>query len=118
MVVTFLFELGEACSDEIQKAHCGALGPLVGMLMEATIPSADHQLVSVVVLEVYVRYTKVLSGHQQVIAGVAATFVDTRGIQHPVEVCICLHQLQSKLVRCVLPFADIKPSCCPVWWAK
>lgn len=85
-MVTFLFELGEACTEEVQKAHCGELGPLVALLMDSSIPHSNHQLVAIVVLEVFVRYAKVLSGQQQRVAGVVATFVDSRGVMHPVEV--------------------------------
>lgn len=85
-MVTFIFELGEACTEEVQKPHCGELEPLVALLVDSNIPCSNHQLVAVAVLEVFVRYSKVFAGQQQRLAGVVATFLDSRGLMHPVEV--------------------------------
>ena len=60
--------------------------------MQANLPSSNHRLVALAVLETYVRYTRVLQQQQQqhVIPTVLTSFMDARGMGHPSEVRACV----------------------------
>ncbi|GAX84343.1 hypothetical protein CEUSTIGMA_g11765.t1 [Chlamydomonas eustigma] len=103
MAVVLLYELGEGAPEEALKSDSGALGQLAVALMQANLPSARHRLVAMAVLETYVRYSKILQHHQNVIPSAIMTFLDERGMGHPAEdvstrACYLFARL-SKLLR-------------------
>lgn len=86
LVLTLLHELGEAASDEVAKQGCGALGPLVLKVVRTTVPHASHSLVALAVLEILVRYSRVMQQHQDVLPSAVANFIDGRGMRNSSEV--------------------------------
>mmetsp|Transcript_5354 Transcript_5354/g.11718 ORF Transcript_5354/g.11718 Transcript_5354/m.11718 type:complete len:1077 (-) Transcript_5354:655-3885(-) len=85
LAVVLLYELGEGAPEEALKPDSGALGQLALALMQATLPAAQHRLVTLAVLETYVRYSRVMQQQQHVIPHVITTFLDGRGMAHPSE---------------------------------
>ena len=57
---------------------------------QATLPCSRHRLVSLAVMETYVRYSRVLTHHQAAIPMALTTFLDDRGMGHPSEVWVCV----------------------------
>lgn len=112
MAVTLLYEAGEGANEEMSKPGCGSLGQLAlgerpfpsqmrpfaflslerktqeddarvfAALMQVDAPSANHRLVSLALMETYVRYNRVLAQHPQVLSRILGFFLGENGIGH------------------------------------
>ena len=85
-MITAVFELGEVQSVMLQDTGCGPLAALVLPLIQNDIPNRHHQIVSLAILELYLRCAKVPLHHQQHFPSVISTFIGENGIRHPAEV--------------------------------
>ncbi|CAD7697822.1 unnamed protein product [Ostreobium quekettii] len=99
LVLTLLHELGEAASDEVAKQGCGALGPLVLKVVRSTVPHASHSLVALAVLEILVRYSRVMQQHQDVLPSAVANFIDGRGMRNSSEVSVRACYLFMRFIK-------------------
>ena len=70
--------------------NLSALGCHAGV-MQMKVPASDHRLVSLAIMETYVRYNRVLQHSQHCLPGVLQTFLGDKGIGHPDKV-ILIHR--------------------------
>lgn len=54
--------------------------------MQADVPSSSHRLVSLALMETYVRFNKVLAQHPQAMRRILAFFLSSNGIAHADQV--------------------------------
>eukprot|EP00210_Caulerpa_lentillifera_P004301 g4104.t1 len=82
ILLTAIFELGEACTAFMQQPGCGPLAALVLPLIQSNVPNARHQIISIALLELYGRFHKVPILNQHGLPSVLSAFVGAQGIQH------------------------------------
>ena len=85
IVVTLFYQLGEGAAEEYTKPGCGILGQMAAGLMQAQLPHARHRLVAVAVLEVFVRYCRVVQTQPSLAPAVLGALLDDRGMGHSSE---------------------------------
>ncbi|CAK0782799.1 hypothetical protein CVIRNUC_005994 [Coccomyxa viridis] len=83
LAVTLLYELGEGASEEAMKPGTGALAQLAQGVMQMKVPASHHRLVSLAIMETFVRYNRVLQHSQHCLPSVLQTFLGDKGIGHP-----------------------------------
>jgi len=86
ILISAVYEMAEVQSVAMQENGCGPLAALVLSLIKSEIPSSHHRVVSLAVLELYMRRCKVAMHHQSEFPKVLSTFIGNRGIRHPSEV--------------------------------
>ena len=117
VAVTFLYEIGEGAPEEALKPGAAAAGvgvslaQLVLVLLSrgAHVPSGDHRIVSLAVMETAVRYCRIVQQQQAVIPEVLTLFCGPRGMAHPypdvsTRACYLFARLVKQLRSNVRPY--------------
>jgi exportin-T len=117
VAVTLLYEIGEGAPEEALKPGAAAAGggvtlaQLVLVLLSrgAHVPSGDHRIVSLAVMETAVRYCRIVQQQQSVIPEVLTLFCGPRGIAHPypdvsTRACYLFARLVKQLRSNVRPY--------------
>uniref|UniRef100_A0A061S0Z3 Exportin-T n=2 Tax=Tetraselmis sp. GSL018 TaxID=582737 RepID=A0A061S0Z3_9CHLO len=113
VAVTLLYQLGEGAQEEHAKPGCGVLGQMAAGIMQAgpSLPHARNRLVAVAVLEVFVRYCRVLQTQPSLAPSVLAAVLDDRGMGHrtravSTRACYLFQRLVRQLRSSLAPAAE------------
>ena len=87
--------------------------------MQMKVPASHHRLVSLAIMETFVRYNRVLQHSQHCLPSVLQTFLGDKGIGHPDKVIdkppLYLY-ISATDLQCVTVSIDCGRGCCrPAW---
>ena len=112
--LSLLYVLGEGAPDEALKPGEGHLAVLAAAVVTTNVPSVNHRLVALALLETCARYTKVLQQQAELLPRMIGLFLGPIGLGHPSEsvppraaylfcrICKVLRQQMRPLTRDIL----------------
>ncbi len=81
--------------------------------MQMKVPASHHRLVSLAIMETFVRYNRVLQHSQHCLPSVLQTFLGDKGIGHPdkvINICVSTTDL-----HCLTASTFCQGCCKPAW---
>ncbi|KAJ7566188.1 hypothetical protein O6H91_02G091900 [Diphasiastrum complanatum] len=76
------YVIGEGMTEDELKSNTGAIQETIAALLSMIVPCHSHRLISLLYLDIVIRYIRFVQHHVEFIPSVLATFLDARGVYH------------------------------------
>lgn len=83
LALSLLYQLGEGASEEALKPGSGPLASLAAAVVQADVPSTQHRLVALALLESCARYARVIQQQPTLVLRAVSLFLGQTGLGHP-----------------------------------